>query len=122
MVLLPDDYSIIRRMLIPAIQPIHTSTAARPTAKAPLIIVGNTTITPTAHPVNLPTVNKNGTTLAVASTGLVVISPTKQPGNVSVPTIAPFINQANGWRRTDSALFVAWFLGMAGFGGLIYYV
>jgi len=83
-------------------------------ASAPVIVVGNKTVTPTAHPVALPTVN--GTVLSVASTGFA--SPTN--GNLTLPSSPiPFVGGA-GRLRQEGGFMAAWFVGMSGLGLGVY--
>ena len=95
------------------------STTTLPSASAPLIVVGNTTITPPVHPVNLPTLESNGQTLAIASTGLVPI-PTLR-NNFTSPTVIPFVSKASTWQRADLPIALGWTLGMFAVGlGMFY--
>ena len=94
--------------------PGATSSILLPSASAPLIVVGNKTVTPTAHPIALPTVN--GTVLSTASTGFA--SPTN--GNLSIPSSPiPFVSEASRWKG-NGGLVTAWLVGMCGLGLGVY--
>ena len=107
-------------------QQASSSNSSTPSASAPLLIIGNSTITPTPHPFNLPTLKIHNSSVAIASTGLVPLPTGTGTGtggrNFSGPTVVPFVNMSPAWRQTDNVFFLAWTVGMIGFGVGVYYV
>ncbi|KAG8531121.1 uncharacterized protein KY384_004478 [Bacidia gigantensis] len=88
-----------------------TANVTFPSVGVPNIVIGNTTITPSANPIGLPVYN--GTTFAGSGTG----------GLQPVPTgpVTPFVAAANTLGRADGWL-VAWIVGSIGVGALVIYL
>jgi len=106
--------SVALESALATLSPAATSSIVLPSVSAPVIVVGNTTVTPTAHPVALPVVN--GTVFSAASTGFA--SPTS--GNLSLSTSpVPFVGAAASFKE-DGGLVVAWLLSMCGLGFGVY--
>ena len=96
-----------------------------PSASAPLIVVNNSTLTPTAYPIALPTYN--GPFIVSTSTGIsgtssvtaVIVISTE--GNFSTGAPATFFGGASNLKGTDSWLAL-WVAGMLGLGAFVHYL
>ncbi|MCJ1274719.1 hypothetical protein MMC21_002517 [Puttea exsequens] len=97
------------------------SSIAFPSANAPVIVVGNSTITPTANPINLPIFNGSiigtATNLGGQPTGLIIL-----PTGGSGPSVIPFVGAAPQVTRGDAWLVSLWATAMAVLGGVVYYL
>lgn len=91
------------------------ATTSFPTASAPLIVIGNHTITPSRNPIGLPVYN--GTIIATSGKG--VVGPTGSFNTTNAP--APYLGGAGGFRSMDQWMW-AWAGMMIGMLGLVYYL
>lgn len=99
------NLSIALESALATATPGASSSIVLPSVSAPIIVVGNKTVTPA---IALPTIN--GTVLYASSTGFA--SSTK--GNISLNTSpVPFIGAASSWKG-DGGLMATWFVGMCG--------
>ena len=107
---IPHLISIMQESALATATPAASSSVVAPSVSAPVIVVGNTTVTPTARPLALPVVN--GTTHPVLSTGFA--SPTT--GNISLQSSpVPFVGAASSFRG-DVGLAAVWLVSMCGIG------
>jgi len=111
--LIPLTLLASKQATTPAKVSAHTTTTVKPSASAPLIVIGNHTITPTSNPIGLPIYNGS----IVRSSGKGVVGPTGTSNLTNSPV--PYLGGVGGLRGADQWLW-AW-AGMAvGMLGAVY--